>query len=73
MEAIHTKGIWMAEYLQQQTKNLEQFWLTITHFGDPQVGFLFVFPLTYFVCNRLGVAVLWVSALSEWLNLMLKW
>ncbi|XP_027885292.1 glucose-6-phosphatase 3 [Xiphophorus couchianus] len=73
MEVIHTKGIWMAEYLQQQTKNLEQFWLTITHFGDPQVGFLFVFPLTYFVCNRLGVAVLWVSALSEWLNLMLKW
>ncbi|PWA21365.1 hypothetical protein CCH79_00003279 [Gambusia affinis] len=73
MEAIHIKGIWMAEYLQQQTNNLERFWLTVTHFGDPQVGFLFVFPLTYFVCNQLGVAVLWVSALSEWLNLMLKW
>ncbi|XP_054899043.1 glucose-6-phosphatase 3 isoform X2 [Poeciliopsis prolifica] len=47
MEAIHTTGIWMAHYLQQQT--------------------------AYFVCSRLGVAVLWVSALSEWLNLMLKW
>ncbi|XP_014886842.1 glucose-6-phosphatase 3 [Poecilia latipinna] len=73
MEAMHTKGIWMAEYLQQHTKNLEQFWLTVTHFGDPRVGFLFVFPLSYFVSNRLGIAVLWVSALTEWLNLMLKW
>ncbi|MEQ2217099.1 hypothetical protein XENOCAPTIV_017884 [Xenoophorus captivus] len=73
MEAVYTQGIWIAEYLQQRTQDLEHFWLTITHIGDPKAAFLLVFPLTYFVCKRAGVAVLWVAALSEWLNLVFKW
>lgn len=73
MEAVYTQGVWIAEYLQQQTKDLEHFWLTITHIGDPKAAFLLVFPITYFVCKRAGVAVLWVAALSEWLNLVFKW
>ncbi|XP_012727141.2 glucose-6-phosphatase 3 [Fundulus heteroclitus] len=73
MEAVHTQGVWIAEFLQQQTKDLEHFWLTVTHIGDPKAAFLLVFPFTYFVCKRAGVAVLWVAALSEWFNLVFKW
>ncbi|KAM4715389.1 glucose-6-phosphatase 3 [Anableps anableps] len=73
MEAVYTQGIWIAEYLQQQTKDLEHVWLAVSHIGDPKVAFLLVFPFTYFVYKRAGVAVLWVAALSEWLNLVLKW
>ncbi|CAG5958669.1 unnamed protein product [Menidia menidia] len=73
MEAIYTQGIWAAETLQQRTKNLEKFWLVITHLGDPKAAFLFVFPFTYFISKRAGIAVLWVAAVSEWLNLVFKW
>ncbi|XP_072229344.1 glucose-6-phosphatase 3 [Leuresthes tenuis] len=73
MEAVHTQGIWVAELLQQQTNNLEKYWLVITHLGDPKAAFLLIFPFTYFVSKRTGVAVLWVAAISEWLNLVFKW
>ncbi|XP_061564263.1 glucose-6-phosphatase 3 [Cololabis saira] len=73
MESLHTQGIWVAETLQESTKDLEKYWLFITHFGDPKAAFLLVFPFTYFISRRAGVAVLWAAALSEWLNLVFKW
>lgn len=63
----------MAESLQQRTMTQEKFWLVVTHLGDPKAAFLLVFPFTYFINKRAGVAVLWVAAISEWLNLVFKW
>ncbi|KAM3860131.1 glucose-6-phosphatase 3 [Diretmus argenteus] len=73
MEAIHTQGIWIAERLQQKTMSQEALWQIVTHMGDPKAAFLLMFPLTYFTSRRAGVAVLWVAAISEWLNLVFKW
>ncbi|CAB1338372.1 unnamed protein product [Coregonus sp. 'balchen'] len=73
MEAIHTQGIWMAEALQQRTKSQDKLWLIATHIGDPKAAFLLVFPMTYFLNRRTGFAVVWVAAISEWLNLVFKW
>uniref|UniRef100_A0A3Q3XKP2 Glucose-6-phosphatase 3 n=1 Tax=Mola mola TaxID=94237 RepID=A0A3Q3XKP2_MOLML len=72
MEAVYTQGIWMAESLQQKTSNHRNLWLTITLFGDPKAAFLLVFPFTYFISRPTGVKVLWVAAISEWLNLVFK-
>ncbi|XP_064806440.1 glucose-6-phosphatase 3 [Oncorhynchus masou masou] len=73
MEAIHTQGIWIAEALQQRTKSQDKLWLIATHIGDPKAAFLLVFPLTYFLNRRTGFTVVWVAAISEWLNLVFKW
>lgn len=73
METLYTHGVWMAESLQKETKTYERFWLVVTHLGDPKAAFLLVFPFTYFFSKRAGKAVLWVAAVSEWLNLVLKW
>lgn len=73
MEAVYTKSIWMAESLQERTKSQEKMWQVITHMGDPKAAFLLVFPFAYFISKRTGVAVLWVAAISEWLNLVFKW
>lgn len=73
METLHTHGVRMAEYLQEGTKSYENFWLVVTHLGDPKAAFLLVFPFVYFVSKRAGIAVIWVAAISEWLNLVLKW
>ncbi|KAJ0016157.1 hypothetical protein NQD34_014447 [Periophthalmus magnuspinnatus] len=73
MEILHTYGVWMAERLQLGTKSYENLWLVVTHLGDPKAAFLLVFPFTYFISKRAGIAVLWVAAISEWLNVVLKW
>ncbi|XP_076153922.1 glucose-6-phosphatase 3 [Alosa pseudoharengus] len=73
MDAVHTQGIWIAESLQLSTKQYEHIWLFASHMGDPKAAFLLIFPLTYFVSRQTGVAVVWVAAISEWLNLVFKW
>ncbi|XP_068162417.1 glucose-6-phosphatase 3 [Antennarius striatus] len=73
MEAVYTQGIWMAESLQQRTISYEKMWLVVTHIGDPKAAFMLVFPFTYFISKRAGVAVFWVAAVTEWLNLVFKW
>lgn len=73
MEALYNQGIWIAETLQQRTSGQERFWLVVTHIGDPKAAFLLLFPFSYFINKRAGVAVLWVAAISEWLNLVFKW
>ncbi|XP_060884726.1 glucose-6-phosphatase 3 [Labrus mixtus] len=73
MEVIHTQGIWIAESLQQRTISQTDLWLLVTHLGDPKAAFLLVFPFTYFISKRAGVSVIWVAAITEWLNLVFKW
>ncbi|XP_077357710.1 glucose-6-phosphatase 3 [Festucalex cinctus] len=72
MDYIQMYGVWMAESLQQWTMGMEKLWLLISDAGGPKTAFLLVFPCAYFFSRRTGVAVLWVAALTEWLNLMLK-
>jgi len=41
--------------------------------GSPHNAFILYFPIT-FHCNRLlGIRLLWIAALSEWINTVLKW
>lgn len=73
MDAVYTQSIWMAESLQLSTKEYEHVWLFASHMGDPKAAFLLIFPMTYFFSRRTGVAVVWIAALTEWLNLVFKW
>lgn len=73
MEAMHTQGVWMAEGLQRAMMGQQKMWLLATHIGDPKAAFLLLFPITYCFSRATGVAVIWTAAVSEWLNLVLKW
>ncbi|KAM9462602.1 glucose-6-phosphatase 3 isoform 2-T2 [Clarias gariepinus] len=73
MEPVYTQGVWLAELLQSNTRDYESFWLLATHIGDPKAAFLLVFPPVFYLHRRTGIAVLWVAAVSEWLNLIFKW
>ncbi|KAJ1136368.1 hypothetical protein NDU88_002785 [Pleurodeles waltl] len=73
MEVLHENGIVMAEVLQDRLLGLEKFWLWATHLGDPKSVFIVFFPIAYFLDRKVGVAVLWIALISEWLNLVFKW
>ncbi|XP_062937254.1 glucose-6-phosphatase 3 isoform X3 [Cynocephalus volans] len=73
MESTLGAGIAMAEALQNQLPWLENVWLWVTFLGDPKILFLFYFPAAYYTSRRVGIAVLWISLITEWLNLVFKW
>ncbi|XP_001374565.1 glucose-6-phosphatase 3 [Monodelphis domestica] len=73
MESTLGAGIVVAETLQNQLPWLEDVWLWVTFLGDPKCIFFFYFPLAYYTCRHVGISVLWITLLSEWLNLIFKW
>ncbi|XP_068775596.1 glucose-6-phosphatase 3 isoform X2 [Struthio camelus] len=73
MDALHTAGIHFAEALQSGPPWLEKFWLSVTSLADPKCIFTVCFPLAYFLDRKVGVSVLWIGLVSEWLNVTFKW
>lgn len=73
MESTLGVGIAMAEALQNQLPWLENVWLWVTFLGDPKSVFMFYFPAAYYASRRVGISVLWISFITEWLNLVFKW
>ncbi|KAM6334097.1 glucose-6-phosphatase 3 isoform 4-T4 [Alca torda] len=73
MDALHTAGIHFAEALQAGPPWLEKFWIWVTSLADPKCIFTIGFPLAYFLDRKVGVSVLWIGLVSEWLNVVLKW
>ncbi|NXL10609.1 G6PC3 phosphatase, partial [Mesembrinibis cayennensis] len=73
MDALHIAGIRFAEALQSGPPWLEKFWISVTSLADPKSVFTVCFPLAYFLDRKVGVSVLWIGLVSEWLNVVLKW
>ncbi|NXD18565.1 G6PC3 phosphatase, partial [Nothocercus nigrocapillus] len=73
MDVLHAAGIRCAEALQAGPPCLETFWLSVTSLADPKSIFTVCFPLAYFLDRDVGVSVLWVGLLAEWLNVVSKW
>uniref|UniRef100_A0A8C3SSX2 Glucose-6-phosphatase 3 n=1 Tax=Chelydra serpentina TaxID=8475 RepID=A0A8C3SSX2_CHESE len=73
MDAVYSSGVLFAEMLQTGPPWLERIWLWVTYVADPQCIFVVFFPLAYFLDRKVGVAVLWIGLVSEWLNVVAKW
>lgn len=74
MDIFYPSGVQFAETLQGALPGLEDFWLWVTFFGDPKCVFIIYFPLAYFLLDKkIGLTVLWLGIISEWLNLTSKW
>ncbi|XP_077108652.1 glucose-6-phosphatase 3 isoform X2 [Ranitomeya variabilis] len=73
MDEAHRAGVALAAYLQEHLHGSEDFWLWVTYLGDPGCIFLLYFPLAYALQHQLGVTVLWLGVIGEWLNLVFKW
>ncbi|XP_067869424.1 glucose-6-phosphatase 3 isoform X1 [Heterodontus francisci] len=73
MEPIYIHGIRVAEGLQQTLGGFEKSLLLMSSIGDPKASFFIYFPVTYFLNKKIGISVLWITVLTEWLNLTSKW
>ncbi|NWU73690.1 G6PC3 phosphatase, partial [Pterocles burchelli] len=73
MDVLHAAGVRFAAVLQTGPPWLEKFWISVTSLADPKCIFTVCFPLAYFLDRKVGVSVLWIGLVSEWLNVVLKW
>ncbi|XP_043531034.1 glucose-6-phosphatase 3 [Chiloscyllium plagiosum] len=73
MEPLHMHGVRVAESLQQTLGSFEKSLLWMSWIGDPKASFFIYFPVTYFLSKKIGISVLWITVITEWLNLTFKW
>ncbi|XP_065507052.1 glucose-6-phosphatase 3 isoform X2 [Caloenas nicobarica] len=73
MDALHVAGVRFAQALQAGPPWLEPLWISVTSLADPKSVFTVCFPVAYFLDREVGVSVLWIGLISEWLNVVLKW
>ncbi|KAK6183359.1 hypothetical protein SNE40_010858 [Patella caerulea] len=73
MDELHIKGVVFIQTIQKYFKDESSFMILISHLSDPKNAFLFYFPLVFCLHRSVGKRVLWVAAISEWLNAVFKW
>ncbi|CAH1772797.1 unnamed protein product [Owenia fusiformis] len=73
MDTLHVYGVDVIVKLQATFKGNSEYMLALSHLGDPRNAFLIYFPLAYFCHHSVGKRVLFLAAIAEWLNAVLKW
>ncbi|XP_059175657.1 glucose-6-phosphatase 2-like [Physella acuta] len=71
--SLHLWGISVIQNLQIWFKGYDGMMLLLSNLGDPRFAFTLYFPVAYFLHSTVGKRVLWVAAVSEWLNAIAKW
>ncbi|XP_006819676.1 LOW QUALITY PROTEIN: glucose-6-phosphatase 2-like [Saccoglossus kowalevskii] len=73
MDDLHSNGVDFICFLQETLRTQTDQMLLLSHMGDPRNAFLIYFPIAFCLCPSVGQKVLWIAAISEWLNAVLKW
>uniref|UniRef100_UPI00398F751F glucose-6-phosphatase catalytic subunit 1-like isoform X3 n=1 Tax=Pristiophorus japonicus TaxID=55135 RepID=UPI00398F751F len=73
MDLLHSSGVELVQYLQLNYKD-SQSWLTFISFAaDLRNTFFVFFPIWFHLCEAVGVKLIWVAVIGDWLNLIFKW
>ncbi|XP_075033527.1 glucose-6-phosphatase catalytic subunit 1-like [Mixophyes fleayi] len=73
MDALHAMGIYIVKYLQENLMNFQDWFIFVSHAADLRSTFYIFFPIWFHLCESVGIKLIWVSVVGDWLNLVLKW
>uniref|UniRef100_A0A8C8RCC3 Glucose-6-phosphatase n=1 Tax=Pelusios castaneus TaxID=367368 RepID=A0A8C8RCC3_9SAUR len=73
MDFIHSSGIQMTHYLQENYQSSQAWFLFISFAADLRNTFFVFFPIWFHLCEAVGVKLIWVAVIGDWLNLVSKW
>ncbi|XP_043910605.1 glucose-6-phosphatase catalytic subunit 1-like [Protopterus annectens] len=73
MDLIHGSGIQMVQYLQTNYKDSQNLFLFISFAADLRNTFFVFFPIWFHLCESVGIRLIWVAVIGDWLNLVFKW
>ncbi|XP_067397507.1 glucose-6-phosphatase catalytic subunit 1-like [Emydura macquarii macquarii] len=73
MDLIHSSGVQMTHYLQENYQSSQAWFLFISFAADLRNTFFILFPIWFHLCEGVGVKLIWVAVIGDWLNLVFKW
>ncbi|XP_043910843.1 glucose-6-phosphatase catalytic subunit 1-like [Protopterus annectens] len=73
MDLIHDSGVQMVQYLQTNYKDSQNLFLFISFAADLRNTFFVFFPIWFHLCQSVGIKLIWVAVIGDWLNLVFKW
>uniref|UniRef100_A0A452H6N1 Glucose-6-phosphatase n=1 Tax=Gopherus agassizii TaxID=38772 RepID=A0A452H6N1_9SAUR len=73
MDLLHSAGVQVVQYLQENYQGSQDWFLFISFAADLRNTFFIFFPIWFYLCEAVGVKLIWVAVIGDWLNLVFKW
>lgn len=73
MDALQGFGVSSTHYLQTNYKDAQAGFLWVSWAADLRNTFFIFFPLWIHLRASVGIKLIWVAVIGDWLNLVFKW
>ncbi|KAM6951539.1 glucose-6-phosphatase catalytic subunit 1-like [Aplochiton taeniatus] len=73
MDLLHSWGVQLAVHLQTQYAEFKGLFSLVSEVADLHTTFFFLFPIWFYLRRDVGIKLIWVAVIGDWLNLVLKW
>ncbi|XP_077170116.1 glucose-6-phosphatase catalytic subunit 1-like isoform X1 [Paroedura picta] len=73
MDLLHHSGIQATHYLQASYPASQDWFLFVSFAADLRNTFFVLFPIWFHLCEAVGIRLIWVAVIGDWLNLVFKW
>ncbi|XP_003467178.1 glucose-6-phosphatase catalytic subunit 1 [Cavia porcellus] len=73
MDALHDFGIQSTHYLQVNYRDSQDWFILVSVLADLRNAFYVLFPIWFHLQEAVGIRLLWVAVIGDWLNLVFKW
>ncbi|XP_005394546.1 PREDICTED: glucose-6-phosphatase [Chinchilla lanigera] len=73
MNALHDFGIQSTRYLQVNFQDSQDWFILVSVLADLRNAFYVLFPIWFHLQEAVGIRLLWVAVIGDWLNLVFKW
>uniref|UniRef100_A0A8P4K650 Glucose-6-phosphatase n=1 Tax=Dicentrarchus labrax TaxID=13489 RepID=A0A8P4K650_DICLA len=73
MDAMQGFGVSTTHYLQTNYQDAQGLFLWVSWAADLRNTFFIFFPLWFHLRSSVGIKLIWVAVIGDWLNLVFKW
>ncbi|NXS96380.1 G6PC phosphatase, partial [Jacana jacana] len=73
MDLLHDTGIQATRWLQEHFQGSQDWFLFISFAADLRNAFFVLFPIWFHFRESVGIRLIWVAVIGDWLNLVFKW
>ncbi|XP_070846592.1 glucose-6-phosphatase catalytic subunit 1 isoform X1 [Chaetodon trifascialis] len=73
MDAMQDFGVSTTRYLQTNYQDAQGLFLWVSWAADLRNTFFIFFPLWFHLRPSVGIKLIWVAVIGDWLNLVFKW
>lgn len=73
MDGMQGLGVSSTRYLQTNYKDAQGLFLWVSWAADLRNTFFIFFPLWFHLRPTVGIKLIWVAVIGDWLNLVFKW